>query len=303
MSQQLSRFHPEVSKLEQSPYLCSKTGEEIGFQVVGLSKEGEAIAGGTATDPERALRIALAEMIERAHFLAELQKVDRTGDDPFELRRFPTSCGFAAGFSRDGARYRSVCEGVERWAWEQWIDRKKAMPIVRAPRGLSPLARELQGAFEAMIFFQKTISVQGDRLGSMADAFRTDLERGVQVQFGVVLGLKGRGVYPGSRVSVQLSNTDWEHALIEAHRHLEIATTLEKGVSASGDVFEQRIRFFHQHRDQALRQIDAATNSIWPDARVQFLRQIPSPPKTFVYRSLCESFSGWHLGDEARFVF
>jgi hypothetical protein len=298
--QKLLLLNKEVSSLDVSA-IVNESKVTVGWDCYFIDKSGRAIAGGTAKDVETAKRIAVAECFERAIFPRLFD--DRAVVLNLLLNESPSTSGFAAGFDRRSTAYRSACEAVERWAWSKWIDDGFALPEVRVLPGMTPLARHFLRRFDSHRCFQKTLDVS------------FDFEFPRKITFSVFLGIKGDGVFPGSRVTVN-SDESWEHGVVEAVRNLK---NFELGLGADGDgigrgaverdgesesIIGRRILFFGKNLGVAEKQISLATRGDWPRPVMRIHREVATGiPELFLYRSLCADFVHWHLGDVSRFVY
>jgi hypothetical protein len=304
--QKLLLLNQEVSSLDVSA-IVNESKVTVGWDCYFIDKSGRAIAGGTAKDVETAKRIAVAECFERAIFPKLFD--DRAVVLNLLLNESPSTSGFAAGFDRRSTAYRSACEAVERWAWSKWIDDGFAMPELEVLPGMTPLARHFLRRFDSHRCFQKTLDVS------------FDFEFPRKITFSVFLGIKGDGVFPGSRVTVD-SDESWEHGVIEAVRNLK---NFELGLGAGGDgnssegvgrsgdgngngesesIIGRRILYFGKNLGVAEKQVYSATRGDWPRPVMRVHREVATGiPELFLYRSLCADFLHWHLGDVSRFVY
>jgi hypothetical protein len=266
----------------------NSSGDSVGFNVFGRDNEGNPFSGGTHRLADTALRIAIAEAFERSLF-------DRINDDSglskaLLIDQFPSTSGFAAGFNSNRTRFRSFCEGLERWAWSQWIDGESYIPQVHRPDKLSPLSIHLLESFNQVLWFQKTIPV-------------LFLNKEILLKFSVVIGLHGEGVFPGSRVSGP-DDDFWEHGLIEAHRNFVNASKYSHIFKSSNDIISKRIYHFSINGKTALTQINAARSVKWKDPDIRLFREVDTKvPGVYLWRCLFSDYIGWHLGDENRFVY
>lgn len=285
MIETVKKWAPEFSHFEEAPVLVN--GQEVGWHCHSIMKDGKTLAGGTHPDRETAMRIAVAELLERS-VVKTLPK-----DERFLLDEFPTTCGFAAGFERNTTRFRAVCEALERWAWSQWIDKKYRVERSSGPTSMTPLMEHLAGVFDQVLYFQREIVVPDADFG------------GRVLRWGVCLGVTGSGIYPGSRVT---SSTDdlWLHPLVEAWRHRKIHEVRMNGNMdpESMDFVIKRIVHFGTHSEEALTQIESATQMDWPPPRLRLLREVDlGNSDFFVWRALAHDFLGWHEGSHERFVY
>ena len=184
----------------------SDKGITLGHHSVLILPGEIALGGGLAKNLNISRRIAVAESLERT--TVDRLKLSKASCFEWHLDSFPTTCGFAAGFEREPTRMRSYCEAVERWAWSQWIDYGFDLEET-TPKSLSNLTQVLLHPFEKVKFFVKKIKVS--------------IVPSRALYFGVVIGERGKGVFPGSRVCSDPENI-WLHAAVEARRHFLVTT-------------------------------------------------------------------------------
>lgn len=280
------RVLPEFKNFEEAPiHFLEKL---IGWHSSVMTREGVAASGGCSADRNVARRIALAELIERYTFK---QNVAR-GVDALILEEFPTSSGFAAGFESTPTKMRAVCEAVERWAISKWIDDGHYLPPISSQQvRLSPLAKFFASKFDQVLFFSRSFEIDVDG-------------QQVLLKFGTVIGINDGGAFPGSRVCSPSEDT-WEHALIEAWRHLGMASNKKK-TFPKNDFYYDRVFYFARNAQAALDSVNQKPEQItWPEPRLRLLAKVEHavPEGFYVWRALCHDFIGWHLGDKTRFVY
>lgn len=260
----------------------------LGWHISAVDQFGESLGGGTHETKETAQRIAIAEAVERAFF----QKIFFSEDcREFECDSYPSTCGFAAGFSQERTKFRAICEAYERWIWEQWIDHN--FFVSEIPRNhllLTDLQQELLKNFNDVKFFKTTVEPFHPAHGSLT------------LDFAVVLGITEQGIFPGSRVSSPQDDL-WSHGIVEAVRHWGIAQDLQQKDSAKHNLIDRRILHFSKEKDQALSQIRKAINKQWPIPSLKFVKEYKTSSSVYLWRALCNDFRGWHQGDETRFIY
>ncbi len=275
---------PDIKRLEESPIVVD--GQNVGWHVSAIGSKG-ALGGGLSTELETAKRIAIAETIERE---VVRQINDSDLKSLFMLDKYPTSCGFAAGFESKATRLRAISEAVERWAWSKWIDDGFLLPSLKVTRNeLQPLERYFFDSFDEVLFY--SITIKTELIPNFLPA----------VEFGVVLGVKGSGVFPGSRIATRKSDL-WQHSLIEAWRHMHIF-----GQNLNREQLEfpvDRIVFFGKNCQSALFQIESAKNDDWPKPEQLLVKQFKTQDENvFVWRSLMKDYVGWEKNNKTRFVY
>jgi hypothetical protein len=275
---------PEFKHIERT--VVDQNGKTVGWHIHAFSAAGKCIAGGTAQNEENALRKCIAEMIERAL----IGKINSTPTKLWvRLDTHPTSCGFACGFDREKSRLRSLAEALERWHWSKWIDENFEISTASVtPNGLSPISQVLSADFDSLQFYSRNFIFQNMRL-----------------KFGAVIGVKGPGVFAGSRVCSE-SEDLWEHAIVESWRGLQNHITSDRTRFAElrNNVAFLRTEFFAKNGDCALEQIKGATKSEWPTPKILLQKEINAElPGVFLWRSLAEDYLPWDQGPVARFVY
>lgn len=283
----LMSVEPRFSRIEQAP-LLGIDNAEIGWHATALSASGDALGSGCHRDANTARIIAISETLERAHFFKLLESTQR---EEFLLSEYPSSCGFAFGFSSEPARFRAIAEAVERWAWSKWIDEGYAMKALDPKDAvLSPVAIHFASQFESVDYHTVTINVLTEVIGMLT------------LRLGIVVARSGDGVFPGSRACL-IQDDPWEHALVEAWRHLLIYKGLKTDSRDPKGVFG-RIKYFGDHGNRAEEQISKARNEHWPEPRLKLLRDVSLPEgQGYLWRALCDDYVPWHLGGSERFVY
>jgi hypothetical protein len=157
---------------------------------------------------------------------------------------------------------------------------------------LNELSKFLASSFSKILFFERTISANIDGTNS-------------ELKLGIAICLTDNGVFPGSRVT-SLTDSPWEHALVEAHRNLMISRKLQHKELEGLDWIESRILYFSKNKDSALDQIpvyNLQDEKQWPIAQLKTIKKMEAFPGVFICRSLCDNFIPWHLGSVDRFVY
>ena len=299
------KLNPTLNSLAEKPILNANK-EEVGWHCYAYSKDGFSYSGGTHREREMARRIAIAECLERATYHTIAQSQDK--QDGEDLRKellmdtYPSTIGFAVGFKREGAKLRALGEGLERWAWSKWIDDGYLLPQVEAfPSSFSDLAKVLLSVFEDIAFYQKRFLL------------KTNEHAMIPLNFNLLLGFKGKGVFPGSRVTTPYED-QWEHATIEAWRTWNNFHLIKKKKLTydKKSWLTKRIMYFGEHREEAKKIIASCQNRHWPSPEIQLLKEVPLSKELFkedgkksffVWRCLMKNFLSWHKGGENRFVY
>lgn len=278
-------FLPEIASAEESP--IEVEGQVIAWHVVLFDQEKNALGGGFHEQKETARRIAIAEAAERK-LVSNLRESAFANN--FQLNTHPTTCGFAAGFDSEKTRQRAIAEAVERWAWSKWIDEHFEMKKLKSETiKLSQRGNFFYSLFDSVLFFGQTIDTSGI----------TDFVNNVEI--GIVIGIKDGGVFPGSRVAVTKDEI-WDHAFIEAWRHLEIS---KKYKGSTEDPFPYgRIFHFAKNTSEALTQIEKANKIQWPSPKVSLiLEHQTNIIDLHLWRAIMKDFISWGVGDQKRFVY
>lgn len=284
----LLELYPAVASLHEQP-VADREGNVIGWNHYFMDAGNRALAGGTAVDKEMAKRIAVAECFERALFLKLI--AEPSSRKELLLDESPGTSGFAAGFEERGTAYRSACEAVERWAWSQWIDHGHRLPSMTPPTLKDSLARHHAGLFDSVSYFQ--LELPAPAVPGLP----------AKLMFSVALGFEGKGVFAGSRVTTS-ADDPWGHALIEASRNLSNQKLPRDVLDDSANVIGRRARYFGDHAAEAVAQIDRAKKADWPAPKFRIHAKVTTGVDgVFLFRSLCDDFVPWHLGDETRFVY
>lgn len=280
----LRELVPEILGLEESP--VEVAGRVVGWHVNAVGANS-VLGAGAAINLERAKRIAIAEVIERKTF-RQLAESESAAD--FQLDKFPTSCGFAAGFEKEPTRLRSIAEAIERWAWSKWIDEGYVVPEANiSVSELSDFDKYFFCQFDRVSFFKVKIDTSNIQ------------NFGSEVELIISIGFKGDGVFPGSRVS-QAGECSVLHPLIESWRHLILYQNQD---SKNAHKFPfNRINFFGNNSSVALRQIANAKHMEWATPKLLLSKPVVFHSEAaFVWRSLVENYVGWEKGSESRFVY
>jgi len=272
----------------------SDRGEVFGYNATLVTPSGMAISGGTSQTWETALRICVAEAIERAIFI----KISKDKNDLFfdlQMDKHPTTCGFAAGFDRESTKFRAICEAVERWAWSQWIDYSMELDQIildQTGDNITSFGQHLISQFDSFKIFSKTFN-ETSMLGLS-----------FPLKITVFLGFKNGGIFPGSRVSSM--NDSWEHAIIEAYRNLLNAEIFIKSpfTLAPNNFVGKRNLYFSTHASVANDQIIKSKNLPWPEMELELLEECPPEiPNVFIWRCVLKKFIPWIEGPVDRFVY
>ena len=259
-----------------------------GYHCLVQDSSLQTFSGGTSSNKETAKRIAIAEAFERS-FL-DLIYSNPILKNEYLLNEFPTSTGFAAGFHREQTRFRSLCEGLESWAWSKWIDNRYHIEKLEHPKNISSLAEGLLKNFKTFYWYKRKFEI------NVKDKI-------LQLDFVVFLGCTDNGIFPGSRVSTQEDDL-YEHPIIEAFRNLKNSELFQETNKKPSDIIQERVIFFSKNNNLALDQILRADKINWPQPEIRLLSEYDTGhPEIFLYRCLMKDFKGWHEGDVTRFVY
>jgi len=262
----------------------------VGYHCYAQNKSGTTISGGTFKDKETALRIAVAELIER-YFFQELCKTESAKQ--YYIDEYPSTCGFAAGFDNKSTRFRAICEGLERWAWSQWIDYRFNLPLDASEKKHTALTQTLGADFDQTFTYSKLFQI------NISDT------EALELKLVVFLGCKGDGIFAGSRVG-SAGDELWEHAVVEASRNYKNSLFYAKHPEKIDhkSTFAIRLLYFSKNKSEALKQISMATNIDWPTSELLVLKQLDTGfDNIFIWRCLFKNYIGWHIGDEKTFVY
>lgn len=280
-------INKHVKEIVQAPILNSR-GLEMGWNTKFISENGSVFGGGINPSKETSFKIALAETIEL------FEKEYLLSDDEKRKLKFdsvPTRCGLAVGFQREATEMRSLAEGVERWIWSQWVDKRCAVEVLsEQPFSLSMLATYHCEIFEKVYYFKKSLIFNLNGKLTM-------------IEFGATIGIKNGGAFPGSRVGF-MNDDLWTHALIESYRHFHIFSNLKDRKDQQANIID-RINYFGTHADSALQQIlKNPTSKEWPTPVLDFKTEIRDGENGyFMFRSLFKDYKPWHEGGIDRFIF
>lgn len=286
--QALQNIEPSIVRIDEVP--IGTTESTVGWNSYIYNSNNIAIAGGTSADRTVARRICVAEAFERALF----KKIcaDPILRKDFHIEDFPTSSGFASGFNSQSTRMRALCEGLERWAWSQWIDYGFSLDECTL-NTQSSLSTFLLSSFQEYKCFKKTFNLHIDT-------------EPITLAFGVFIGFTETGAFAGSRICGENENP-WDHAIIEAHRNFQNAGFFKTNgydEFQKDNIIAIRANYFAHHKMDAISQITAATKSQWPSPELLLLKEYNSDiAGLFLFRCLFKKFIGWHIGSESRFVY
>lgn len=278
---------PELDRIEVGSFMC-KSGISVGAEAVCLSSSGGVLGGALKGNREHAIKAAVSESIERK-IIATL--VESPSAEEFDLVNYPTGCGFAFGFNYWGALRRAILESVERWTWTQWIEYQRCMDEVVVDSGSQGhLCQEILGSFDDVRYFRKDFSMTTGVLGR------------IEISVGIVLGFKGKGVFPGSEC-VPFGALSFEHALGEAYRHARVAQLAQSAPLEGLGIVEKRILHFAENAHEALELIPSIDRRDWPQPSFRLLRAVPTNTNWgHMFRAICNDHRSWHLGGVERFA-
>jgi hypothetical protein len=237
------------------------------------------VSGGTSSDINTSKKIAIAEAFERLLIKNINEK------ELFLLNKYPTTCGFAAGFDNESTKNRSLCEAIERWGWSNWIDHGYSLDNT-TERWKNFLKSYNNLEFDNFSIYEKTFKIY----------FENEF---IDLYFLVFLGFTNDGVFPGSRV--RYSKDDLiDHAIDESIRNKK-NFLLNKDYKT---LASKRNLYFGKNKQVALIQIEKSKNENWPELKIKLLQDYSTNiPGVFLWRCLIDNFIGWDKGDETRFVY
>jgi hypothetical protein len=274
---------PQFHQLHKSKIISQN--EILGWNITLKNKNGESIGSGTKIELNEAIRIAVAEAIERMLFKKCYNNSYLV--NKLKLDTYNTTCGFAVGFNKEKTRFRSIYEAIERWVWSKWIDENYYIPSVSIDQNfylLNKLSSFLISHFDKCYYFKKEF-----------------ITFGTKAHITILICEKGKGVYVGSRFGIN-EKDNLEHASIEVFRHWLIA----KNKNENPYTFPfNRIKYFSLNKESAFKQIPQISNDkYWPDPVISFSTEIETGIESiFCYRALCNNYKSWSEGDKTRFVY
>lgn len=268
--------------------VVNEEGLVLGVKCFGVEKGDVIFAGGTAQDKDLALRIAIAEAFERSYL--DLINKDQDLARTFDMKNFPSSSGFAAGFDQSSTRFRAICEGLERWIWSKWIDEQFSIPRDLTIGTFDPLTKHLLKSFDETHWFKKDFVLEV-----------TPTEK-LNLTIVIFLGCSEDGIFAGSRVSSK-GDALYQHPVIEAHRNYSNAKIHKIKQLVLEDIIQERTIFFSSNKKCALEQVGAADTIQWPTPMIHLLERYETNSEVCLYRCLMKDFIGWHLGPVERFVY
>lgn len=278
-------LHHSVSSIRSAPVIDARH-TVIGWTTLVLDHEHLSLGTGTAHSKTESIRIAVAESIETLEIRYGLSLDTK---QRFRMTEFPTRCGIAVGFDRRSTFMRSQAEAFERWIWSKWIDGGHLIEQTSTPE-LNSLAVHYLRKFESVIFFHHVFA-------------NGALSLKQPLLFGAVIAFKDGGAYPGSRVC-SLHETPWEHALIEAWRHLKITESLDNR-NEIYPILKSRLKYFSNNAESAINQAKKGKTKKIGTPEIDFICEGYTNPNSshFIVRSICKDYIPWHLGDNERFVY
>lgn len=279
----LKKSYPNFKEIIFSPIIFKS--ETVGWEAIAYDIYLNSIGGGSAIDKTTAMRICIAECLERSLFKQIIN--DSNLSESCFIQSHPTTCGFACGFENAPTKYRSLAEAIERWAWSNWIDFKFELQNIKSLPNQSKLFDRMIFDFDTTLFYQKKFLYQNR-----------------EYQFGVVLGFSGNGIFSGSRVC-SLDEKPWEHAAIEAFRNFK---NFEKNKNISktdeSNFIKKRISYFGSNKLEALNQINSANKLNWPRLEPMLEIEIETNlENVFLHRTLMKNWIPWNVGLDNRFVY
>ncbi len=226
-------------------------------------------------------QIAFSELLERIAFNDLCKK---NYQNKFNLSQYPSTDGFAGGFHKKRTRTRAIAEGLERWAWEQWIDHSCDLSMIEFPTTLySDITKEVLLYFDKSYHFFK----------------KFELEEEGCFYFMVTLCDLDDGVFVGSKVGQTLPDL-LNHSVLECFRNLRIYQESEMFESHS---ILERINYFATQKKHAHNIVfNKKRDQTWTKPKIRLLDNIVIDDGFYLYRCLFEDFIGWEKGGEGRFI-
>jgi hypothetical protein len=205
------------------------------------------------------------------------------------LDEIPSSSGFAAGFDCESTRIRAVLEAHERWAWSKWIDEGFVLSETPVTPLIPRFCSELLQVFDQVRCFE--FRFNGELTPHGPD---------VLLHFGVLLGFKDDGIFPGSRVAFEERDI-WSHAAVEAWRHFHLTKVKPR---IPEDIIQERAYYFAHQAEAAMSAVRKAKRVEWPKSELRLLSAAEvESDQFFVWRAIAKNFIPWHLGEVTRFVY
>ncbi|MGZ3775668.1 MAG: hypothetical protein ACXVCY_17970 [Pseudobdellovibrionaceae bacterium] len=278
----LKELNSKLTEIQESAIL-DKNGNQVAWHCTTVLDTKQGYSGGFHKNLNTARKIAVSEFIERnivKHFSLQRPK-------EWQFDKVPTGCGFAVGFNKDATVFRSLCEAIERWTLSKWIDENFLMEKVN-PTLNSVSSNFFASTFENVEYYLHEIpmNVSGNKVAI--------------ISVGAVVAQMNDGIFLGSRASLDLHDV-WEHALLEAYRHLLI---FRNGLESSIFPFN-RIFYFAKNKNDALKQINSKKRNFLPMPSIDFQRVEPLPQDEgiFIARTILSGGKPWHLGPVSRFLY
>jgi len=280
------RIEPTFRTIEEAQIHNGR--EFIGWHSTCFDGNQKPLGSGCGTTRIAARRIGVAETLERAVFKKTLNS---TRKHQLLLDSYPSTCGFAAGFDSSSVRFRSLCEAVERWALEKWID--EDCPFKKMERSslkLSPLAQFFSDLFSEVTYFSERFAIPyGGQLLELTGA--------------VVVATTEQGAFLGSRVTTRADDL-WTHPLTEAWRHKLIFEKVRGTPFSELSDVRQKIKFFGLNKEAVLLQVMNSKTSVWSMPRLRLAEEIETDlPGVYVWRHMFDGFRGWDKGPIERFLY
>lgn len=275
---------PTFAGLEVSPIRLSG-GDALSFQTSVVDFQGRSLGTGLGKVKEFSILKALNESVERNIFSNVRQCQFRSAE--FLIDEHPSSCGFAVAQKKNFARDIAVAEAVERWVRSKWIDENYF--IEESELDNVRTCNLLKWSFEhfrKIRVFEKKLSIVLDCRARQANSI-------------IVVAYAKNGAFVGSNTKLDLE-ADFDHALMEAWRHLRLATSEAKHFEEE----KRPIVFFSENFEEADKQIMRANKKNWPSPKLRIVREVPlSTPNFHCVRAICDDYIGWHINDGTRFVY
>ncbi len=277
----------ETGNYIQEAQVFGESGEIYWHSSI-LDKNNHSLSAGFANSRLDARKIAIAEFLERKT-CEELSKNPK-GYTDWGFDKIPTACGFAAGFNKNNVIARSIAESAERWVMSKWIDEHYLIEKISANEvhsGLDPISKFFFKQFDEVLFFSKVVLV------NLGTSF-------ISINVAQTMGIKNGGIFPGSSAQ-NTGGSIWQHALLESFRHLLVIRNNE---ALPGLFPDNRVRYFAQHADIALAQIDRATKIEWPIPSVALHKSESfDNGDYFLARTILDGWKSWHDGPIDRFLY
>lgn len=268
-------------ELEDSELIWEISDLAGGFHVNCVDPLSAVTGSGFALSMETAKQKAFCELNERILYSQLLRREDLKAAWGFDFDR--SGSGFAAGFSPEKTTFRSLCEGIERWALSQWIDGGYALSEIGAPED-SYLITHIQTIFDKVDCLTAEVPLLLN-------------QKIMKIHVSVVLAWLGDGVFVGYGTKASQKES-LEHASVESLRNWLIFKNQEKRRQFPFN----RIEFFARHADVARNAISEKREVAWPVPTIRLFRT-EKFGEIHLARSIFEGWTPWQHGPLERFLY